>query len=104
MSAQYKTILVDETLGKPRSHLGQPKSLTFYIIIGELDRGKDFFPVRLVRTHCKRNYFVLQYTITVFSIGESFGGMFKCCSMDVVEGELFHFQPLFINCEIVLTL
>ena len=63
----------------------------------------EFFPVRLVRTHYKRNYFILQYIITIFPVGESFGGMFKCFSMDVVEGELFHFQLLFINCEIVLT-
>ena len=66
-------------------------------------QSEDFFPVRLVRTHCKRNYFILQYTITVLPVGEIFGGMFKCCSMDVVEGELFCFQPLFINCEIILT-
>ena len=103
MSTQYKIILGIETLGNPRAHLGQPKSFPFCISIGELDIGRDFFPVRLVRTHCKRNYFILQYTITVFLVGESFGGMFKCCSMDVVEGELFHFQPLFINREIILT-
>ena len=89
--------------GSPRVTLGQPKSFAFCISIGELDRGWDFFPVRLVITCCKRNYFVLQYIITIFPIGESFGGMFKCCSMDVVEGELFRFQLLFINCEIILT-
>ena len=63
----------------------------------------DFFLVILVRTHCKRNYFILKYIITIFPVGESFGGMFKCCSMDVVEGELFRFHLLFINREIVLT-
>ena len=63
----------------------------------------DFFLVRLVRTHCKRNYLILQYIITIFPIGESLGRMSKCCSMDVVEGELFRFQLLFINREIVLT-
>ena len=71
--------------------MGQPKSFTFCISIGELDREGDFFPVRLVRIHCKRNYFVLQYIITILLVGERFGGMFKCCSMDVVEGELFRF-------------
>ena len=60
MSTQYKTILGNEMLGKPRGHLGQPKSFAFCISIGELDIGKDFFLVRLVITSCKRNYFVLQ--------------------------------------------
>ena len=79
MSTQYKTILGNETLGKPRGHLGQCKSFSFCISIGELDREGDFFPVRIVRTHCKMNYFVLQYIITIFPVGESFGGMLKCC-------------------------
>ena len=64
---------------------------------------RDFFLVRLVRTCCKKNYFLLQQIITIVLVGESFGGMFKCCAMDIVEGELFRFQLLFINCEIVLT-
>ena len=42
MSTHYKTIFGDETLGKPRSHLGQPKSFAFCISIGELDRGGTF--------------------------------------------------------------
>ena len=84
--------------------LGQPKGFAGFLYKYRKVRGKkDFFPVRLVRTHCKRNYFILQYIIIIFPVEESFGGMFKCCSMDVVEGELFRFQLLFINCEIVLT-
>ena len=88
---------------EPKGHRGASQGFACSISIGKLDRRMEFFPVRLVRTCCKRNYFVLQYKITILPIGESFGGMFKCCAMDVVEGELFHFQLLSINCEIVLT-
>ena len=88
--------------GSPGVIWGSPKDFSFCISIGEFDREKDFFLVRLVRTHCKRNYFILQYIITILPAGERFGGMFKCFSMDVVEGELFHFQLCLINCDIVL--
>ena len=76
-------------LGEPKGQElgGETQRFCWFLYKYKKIRGKkDFFPVRLVRTHYKRNYFILQYIITIFPVGESFGGMFKCCSMDLVEG------------------
>ena len=51
----------DEELGKPKSHcVGSPTILFFCIDIENLDMKRDFLPVRLVKTYCKKNYFLLQ--------------------------------------------
>ena len=48
-------------LGDPKGHPGgKPKGFVVCINIGELDRTKEFFPVRFVKTFCKKNYFLLQ--------------------------------------------
>ena len=45
-----------EELGNPKSHcVGSPIVLFFCINIENLDMKKDFFPVRLVKTYCKKN-------------------------------------------------
>ena len=50
-----------EELGKPKSHfVGSPIVLFFCINIENLDKNRKFFPVRLVKTYCKKNYFLLQ--------------------------------------------
>ena len=48
---------------------GKLKGFGWFLYKYRKVRGKkDFFLVRLVRTQCKRNYFVLQYIITIFRI------------------------------------
>ena len=49
-----------EELGKPKSHFSQPNSFIFLYKYRESRQEGDFFPVRLVKTYCKKNYFFLQ--------------------------------------------
>ena len=46
--------------GSPKVTEGQTKSFACCISIGESEGIKDFFPVRFVKTYCKKNYFLLQ--------------------------------------------
>ena len=38
---------------------GSPRVLLFYLNIEKLEGIEDFFPVRYVKTYCKKNYFLL---------------------------------------------
>ena len=42
------------------SFVGSPTIWFFCINIEDLDKQRDFFPVRLWKTYCKKNYFLLQ--------------------------------------------
>ena len=47
--------------GEPKSHLWAAQQFgSFCIKIEDLDKKRDFFPVRLVKTYCKKSYFLLQ--------------------------------------------
>ena len=89
--------------GSPKVTEGQPKSFACSIIIAELDRRRDFFPLRFVRTCCKKNYSFCNKNYK-FPVGESLVKLFKCCAMDVLNVNYFIFSFVSINCEIVLTL
>ena len=46
---------------EPKSHAWAAQQFgSFCINIEDLDKKKDFFPVRLVKTYCEKNYFLLQ--------------------------------------------
>ena len=52
-----------ETLEEPKSHTfggGTQVVYWFCLNIWKLEVTGDFFPVRLVKTYCKKNYFLLQ--------------------------------------------
>ena len=72
MSTHYKTILGDEKLGNPRSYLGHPKSFSFCISIGELDREGAFSQWDLWKTCCVRGTISFcNNIIKIFPVGES---------------------------------
>ena len=63
----------DETLGKPRSHLGEAQTfLPFYISIGELDREKGPFPSETCEKIVVRGTISFcNNIITILPVGES---------------------------------
>ena len=52
-----------EMLEEPKSHMfggGTQAVYWFCLNIWKLEVTRDFFPVRFVKTYCKKNYFLLQ--------------------------------------------
>ena len=67
----------DKRVGKPKGHFGQPNQfLLFCIKIGNVEKEWAFFPVRL-EIYCKKNYFLLQYKVTV-CLWKEYRWDFKC--------------------------
>ena len=63
----------------------------FCINIGKLEGRRNFSQLDLWEHIVRGTISFCNNIITILPVGESFGGMFKCCAMDVVEGELFRF-------------
>ena len=81
----------------------QPKGWVGSCINGKREKEKGLFPretceLLVVRGTTSFAIIKLQFCL----LEKVLGGMFKCDEMNNVEGELFHFQLCFINCESVL--
>ena len=88
--------------GSSKDIEGQPKGFCFCINIGEFRCIGDFFPRPFWREYCKKNYFLLQYKSHMFLLEKVWWNVSNLCR-GLVECELFRFQLISINCDIVLT-
>ena len=82
----------DEELGKPKSHcMGSPTVLLFFYKCRESRQVEGLFPSK-IGTHIVRRTISFCNRKLQFACWRKLGGIFKCCAMDFVEEELFHFQ------------
>ena len=103
MSTHYKTKFGIETLGNPKSHFGAAQK--FYLLYKYRRvrcRNGLFFPLQFLRVIVRRttSFAIKSYN---FFYWRKFGGLFQMLCCGLVECELFHFQLMSINYEIILT-
>ena len=84
--------------------VGQPKGWVVSCINGKREKERGIFPSETCEQLVVRGTILFcNNKLQFFLLEKVMCGMFKCDEMNNVEGELFHFQLCFINCEIVLT-